>query len=71
MSETTRKPGKFYIQTTVRDYFDTAEEREHYIKEHMEAPFDTKAELLAKGETEQYDEDEQVLIRVETKEVRE
>lgn len=70
-SETSSKPGKFYIQTTIRDYFDTAEERDHYIKEHMEVPFEDKATLVGGGTVDHYDADEEVQMVIEVKEVQE
>lgn len=70
-AEEVKKPGKFYIEITTRIYFDSAEEREHHLKDHVDVPFDDKTTLLNGGEVEIYDEDEEISINVNLKEVRE
>jgi len=42
------KRGKFLIVSTRTDYFDSAEEREHHIKEHLPVTFEAKTDLLTK-----------------------
>lgn len=64
--------GRYYIETTHRDYFETPEQREHYIKEHMEdVPFDDRVALLRDGEIDRYDEEDDVQLSMSLKEVKE
>jgi len=66
-----QKHGKFYIEAVQREYFDTAEEREHYIKDQAPISFDAKSALVGVGAFEDYDEESQVHITVTLKEVKE
>jgi len=38
--------GKYYLEIKACQYFDSAEEREHWIKNHSELPYDDITELL-------------------------
>ena len=71
MSEEKKKKfGKFYIQTTINIYFETNEEREHYIKDHIELPFDDRLDLLNNKPVEFSDDEEMIMSTVEVKEVK-
>jgi hypothetical protein len=69
MSET-KKTGDFYIQLTTREYFETVEERDHYVKEHFEISFDDKVALLGEGVVEHFNDDKNILATIELKKVR-
>jgi type II secretory pathway component PulC len=58
--------GKLFIDLTVREFFDTEAEREHYIKEHLSADYDIKAAVLANGEFSKYDGEADTLVTVKT-----
>lgn len=59
----------FYVESTVREFFETKEELEHYIKEHFDVPFDDKLGLLKGGEVRHYDEAEDSEVIMSLKEV--
>lgn len=66
-----KKSGKFYIQTTLREYFATAEDRERHIKKHPVYSFDDKLALITGAAVEESSKGSQVQMITELKEVQE
>lgn len=62
--------GKFFVETTVREYFDSHEQLDHYVKEHLELGFDAKTELIQTQEWSQYDDENNALLTARTGQVR-
>ena len=64
-----KKVGKFYIETIVREHFDTEAERAEYIKKLPQATYDEKKSLLEDGHIEEERKDKAIFVTMTTKEV--
>lgn len=60
------RAGKHYVEIKLREYFDTAEELDHYVKEHLPVSFETRTAVVKDGSYSHYNEEEESLITVTT-----
>lgn len=73
MSEEPEKKqyGKYYIQTVIGMYFETKEKRDNYIKDHMEElSYDDKTKLLNRETVENSNDEEEITMEINVKEVK-
>lgn len=73
MSEQPEKKqyGKYYIQTIIGIHFESDEARAHYIKDHMEElSYDDKTKLLNRETVENSNDEEEITMEINVKEVK-
>jgi len=73
MSEEPEKKqyGKYYIQTVIGMYFETKEKRDNYIKDHVEElSDDDKTKLLNRETVENSNDEEEITMEINVKEVK-